>query len=366
MQRCAPYTLKIAAMNGAVHMSLVALTEKTEIAAALQRLEKTLSKGATKPYLVIEIPGFGGTWGKPVQVFWHQQLELWAYLTEESAGLSYWCPFGVVSPAVAPSQTPVVQINSPLEGRNFRVRGAFARDSRGRTYFLHTGGVAGGAIPHSENQVLKPRPNTKGFVESGLWKGERTLIEWPDGSSREMYAVGQPSHETFVTALSAYVHAALQYRLLMLQEHPLTANRVARRTIFLSHSNAETDRQWCDDFVSALRAKGRDVWYDQISLVPGILAEQLAKQIAERDGFVLALSCNALNSSYVRQEIDWALTLQSGKGRPEILPVRLDDCAIPSELDQFLRVRGQGDTALSPSNAAQEIDQILRNWERNQ
>jgi hypothetical protein len=212
--------------------------------------------------------------------------------------------------------------------------------------------------------MMKDRPTMKGFVESGLWKGERTLVEWPDGHSREMYDVGQLNHESLTPNLAAYVHAALQYRLLLKAMHPLTAARVPRRTVFLSHSNAATDRQWCDEFAAALKAKGRDVWYDQSSLVPGILSEQLAHQIAQRDSFVLALSRNALSSEYVRQEIEWALALREEKDLPRITPVRLDDCPIPPELDQFLRIRGPGETAMPPSETANEVERMLSMWER--
>jgi hypothetical protein len=340
-------------------MALRALTDKAEIADAMQRLAGTLSRGATKPYLVIDVPGEGGTWGKPVPVIWHQHLELWAYFGIELAGTRYWCCYGVVSPAVAPKQTPVVEINSPLEGRNWRVRGVFARDVRGSTYYLHTGGIAGGSIPHTESQILNPRPSAKGFAESRLWTGERTLVEWQDGNSREMYVVGQLNHDSLAPTLAAYVHAALKYRLLTGQAPPVKS----KRTVFLSHSNADGDRQWCDEFVGTLKAS-RDVWYDLSSLVPGMLGEQLTKQIAQRDSFVLALSRNALGSEYVRQEIEWALTLREEKELPRITPVRLDDCPIPSALEQFFRVCGPEETAISPGEAAHKVEQMLSEWEK--
>jgi hypothetical protein len=172
--------------------------------------------------------------------------------------------------------------------------------------------------------------------------------------------LGQLDHESLAPTLAAYVHAALQFRLLMGQRRPVRA----KRTVFLSHSNAETDKQWCDEFVSVLRARGREVWYDQLSLMPGVLAEQLTRQIAAHDGFVIALSRNALESPYVRQEIDWALALWRERQQPNILPIRLDDCEMPADLGAYAYVRDAGDTPMRPSEAAQRVDQMLSNWER--
>jgi hypothetical protein len=340
-------------------MALRALTDKAEIEDAVKRLERTVSRGARKAYLDIEWPGRGGP-PEPVLVYWHQHLELWAFFDHDPEWVSHWCPFGIVSPAIVSSQTMVVQINVPVEGRNFNIQGTFARDAHRSIHYLHTGRVTGGAIPASKSTILPDKPTKKGFIESGLWKRERMLVEWPDGRSREMFDIGQLNHDGLTPTLAAYVHAAHRYRLLM----DIKPQVKPQRTVFLSHSNAESDRQWCDEFVSTLKARGRDVWYDQHSMVPGILSEQLTQQIAERDSFVLALSHNALSSEYVRQEIEWALALLSEKGLPRILPVRLDDCPMPPELDQFIRVRGLGDTALSPRETADEVARMLDEWER--
>jgi hypothetical protein len=175
-----------------------------------------------------------------------------------------------------------------------------------------------------------------------------------------MYDVGQLNHDSLVPNLAAYVHAVLQYRLLMKIAPPVKP----KRTVFLSHSNADGDRQWCDEFASTLKV-GRDVWYDQSSMVPGMLGEQLTQQIAQRDSFVLALSRNSLGSEYVRQEIAWARALNEEKGLPLITPVRLDDCPIPPELEQFIRVRGPGDTAMSPRETAREVERMLSAWEKS-
>src|SRR5262249_50607902 len=161
-------------------------------------------------------------------------------------------------------------------------------ESRGQLYYLHTGRVARGALRAVE-------ADRKSFTESGLWQGDRSRVEWPDGASRDMYVLGQLNHDSLIPTLAAYVHSVTQYRLLVMGQK----RRVrAKQTLFLSHSNADGDRQWCEEFVALLRARGRDVWYDQSSLVPGMLAEQLSKQIADRDGFVIAWSRNALKSPF--------------------------------------------------------------------
>lgn len=76
--------------------------------------------------------------------------------------------------------------------------------------------------------------------------------------------------------------------------------------IFVSHSKA--DHEWCVDLVRVLTAAGYDVWYDSTSLTPGVSwIRTIEREIIQRDYFILVDSPDALDSDWVREEIELAL-----------------------------------------------------------
>lgn len=52
--------------------------------------------------------------------------------------------FGLGKPNVSRSSSLVVEINTPIEGINRRIAGAFCRDQNGETFLLHRGRIGGG------------------------------------------------------------------------------------------------------------------------------------------------------------------------------------------------------------------------------
>lgn len=76
--------------------------------------------------------------------------------------------------------------------------------------------------------------------------------------------------------------------------------------IFVSHST--TDHEWCVELVRVLTAAGYDVWYDSTSLRAGeSWIETIEHEITRRDLFILIDSPAALDSRWVRDEINLAL-----------------------------------------------------------
>jgi len=119
-----------------------------------------------------------------------------------------------------------------------------------------------------------------------------------------------------------------------------------RYSIFLSHTSH--DGQWCAPFVTELRAKGLDVFYDEHDL---LAAQQwipeLEKQIKRRDILVLILTPDSWKSPWVQIEFQFAMHL----GKP-ILPLVLK----PLEDKSFIDLRQHLNVAhITPAEGAKRL-----------
>jgi toxoflavin biosynthesis protein ToxD len=87
--------------------------------------------------------------------------------------------------------------------------------------------------------------------------------------------------------------------------------------LFVSHSTQ--DNAWCRELVTALKAAGYDVWYDEQGLTAGaVWIETLQRELQARDVFVIVLTPEAWASPWVQEEVRLALSTQR-----TILPVML-------------------------------------------
>ncbi|MCU1264131.1 MAG: hypothetical protein JWM21_449 [Acidobacteria bacterium] len=98
--------------------------------------------------------------------------------------------------------------------------------------------------------------------------------------------------------------------------------------VFISHASA--DKSFVDRLVADLSTRSIPVWYDKLDLrigesVPGKINEGLAGA----KYFLIVLSKSAVNSSWVREELNAALMKQVSQGGTFVLPVLLEDCEIP-------------------------------------
>jgi hypothetical protein len=104
--------------------------------------------------------------------------------------------------------------------------------------------------------------------------------------------------------------------------------------LFLSYARA--DEQCARRLFTDLRNRGLDVWFDQESLLPGQdWKAEIDKAIAETDFVVLLLSNNSVERrGYFLKEVRLTLdVLQTVPfGHIYVLPIRLDDCKVPSTL----------------------------------
>jgi hypothetical protein len=98
--------------------------------------------------------------------------------------------------------------------------------------------------------------------------------------------------------------------------------------VFISHTSI--DKAFVDRLVADLKMHSIPVWYDKIDLsvgesVPGKINEG----IADAKYFVIVLSPDAVNSAWVREELNAALMKQVSFGGTFLVPVLFRDCEIP-------------------------------------
>lgn len=127
--------------------------------------------------------------------------------------------------------------------------------------------------------------------------------------------------------------------------------------IFVSHSHS--DNAWCRAFVTALRARGADVWYDEQNLGFGTLRSKIEREMQLRPVFVAVFSPSSIVSKWVGREMDAAIYLQDKQSERVILPVVAAKCDIPPLWVSFKRISGPDDGALTPEDAAGEVVHAL-------
>lgn len=98
--------------------------------------------------------------------------------------------------------------------------------------------------------------------------------------------------------------------------------------VFISHSSA--DKALVDRLAADLAKHGIPVWYDKLDLgigdsIPGRIDEG----IASAKYLLIVLSPAALESRWVREELNAAVAKQIALGGTFILPVLYKDCAVP-------------------------------------
>lgn len=98
--------------------------------------------------------------------------------------------------------------------------------------------------------------------------------------------------------------------------------------VFLSHNS--DDKPFVRRLATELKERGISCWVDEAEIHYG---ESLVLKISnaiERIALVLAvISNNSVDSSWVRQELDWAMTKEIKQRRVVIIPLLVDKCDMP-------------------------------------
>ena len=109
-----------------------------------------------------------------------------------------------------------------------------------------------------------------------------------------------------------------------------SAFQVKRHTprVFLSHSSL--DKAFVSKLAVDLRANNVPVWYSKWELKVGdSLSSKIADGIRGSGWLAVALSKNSVKSPWVERELNTALAIELEKQDVFVLPIVVDDCAIP-------------------------------------
>lgn len=103
---------------------------------------------------------------------------------------------------------------------------------------------------------------------------------------------------------------------------------MAQKTVFISYS--QKDKERVSLFASLMTQNGFDVWMDvkKISLGESIVSA-ISNGLDNSDIYMVFISNNSNQSSWVTEELNIALTKNIETKKPQIVPVLLDNCKIP-------------------------------------
>jgi hypothetical protein len=98
--------------------------------------------------------------------------------------------------------------------------------------------------------------------------------------------------------------------------------------IFLSHSSK--DKEFVRHIANDLQTYDLPVWFDEWEIKVGdSLTQKISDGINESGWLIIVLSENSINSKWVQNEINAAMTIELEKKEVFILPILIDDCKIP-------------------------------------
>jgi hypothetical protein len=138
---------------------------------------------------------------------------------------------------------------------------------------------------------------------------------------------------------------------------PSSAPKRDAPRVFGSHSH--TDLDYCRAFVSGLRARGINVWYDEHNMGGGVLRQAIVREMEARPHFVVILSAAAVASEWVNREINAALDLDDEGSLTTLLPVIAGRCRIPLMLRGYRRLEGSDGAPIAADEAAVRCVRLL-------
>ena len=104
--------------------------------------------------------------------------------------------------------------------------------------------------------------------------------------------------------------------------------------IFLSHSSLDVD--FTNNLHDLLEQAGFNVWYDEKILTSNThLLSDLPKYIGNSESFIVILSKNSCDSTWVQDEYGYARELQKNKELKAIIPIVIDDCDLPGFFNNY-------------------------------
>jgi hypothetical protein len=92
------------------------------------------------------------------------------------------------------------------------------------------------------------------------------------------------------------------------------------KTIFLSYSHQDKDRDWVRRLVDALSEKGVDVWYDETEIKPGDSWADRTEEGLRESAYVVFIVTSETTSNWSAAELGAALAL-----RKPVIPIVAED-----------------------------------------
>jgi hypothetical protein len=125
--------------------------------------------------------------------------------------------------------------------------------------------------------------------------------------------------------------------------------------VFVSHSSA--DKAFVRILVSDLKDNGVDVWFDEMTLAVGdSIVSRISDAIRDTNYLIVVLSQNSVKSPWVNQELNAALMRQLSDKGMLVLPIRLDDCEVPT----ILKDRVYADVRAGYKDVFEKILRVLK------
>lgn len=108
-----------------------------------------------------------------------------------------------------------------------------------------------------------------------------------------------------------------------------------KKRVFISYSYQ--DKEFVEWLKTELQDLGLDIWYDESEILVGDnIQKKVNEGIQSSSAFILVLSNSSKNSDWVRYEMNSAILLNAIKKGISILPIKIDDSEIPSDLSGYL------------------------------
>jgi hypothetical protein len=105
--------------------------------------------------------------------------------------------------------------------------------------------------------------------------------------------------------------------------------------VFISHSSV--DKEFVRTLKRDLNANGILTWVDEDQITIGdSLTEKLDSGLTQSSHFIIVLSQASVNSDWVKYEIQKALVNKKIKLLNKIIPIKYNECEIPSEFSDLL------------------------------
>jgi|GEM_PF-1846996 len=105
--------------------------------------------------------------------------------------------------------------------------------------------------------------------------------------------------------------------------------------MFLSHNSG--DKPFVRRLADRLANSGVIVWLDEIELKIGdSIINRVSDAIEQVEYVAVVVSSNSVKSRWVKKELSLAMSKELGQSDPVVLPIRIDDCEMPSSLGDKL------------------------------